>query len=279
MYGDALTTKARIKERLGITATTFDDLIDNLILAVTKRISQMCNRRFTQATFTHELHDGSDAYGSLRVALIIKNAPIQTLSAVQYNVGTYSNPDWDDFHEDSYTLDADAGILYFTGGLPRGKQNIRVTYTGGFSGYSIGLTNYWTYNVVPTGTVDGSNLTFTLPVDADEIVVYADGLRIAATNYTFVAGSATFTLDAGQAPFSTIVVDYLSEASAIDSEDWLPADLVEVAEAVVTRIYKRRDSEGRLSESFGESSISWTEGVYTKEDLATIKNYRRGYNL
>lgn len=279
MYGDALTTKTRIKSRLQITETAFDDLIDTIILAVTKRISQMCNRRFTQATFTNELHDGSDPYGSPRFALIVKNAPLGTISSVSYKTGLNSDPTWTAYTEDDYDVDLTAGILYFKSGLPNGKQNIRITYTGGYSGYSIGVMNYWQFNVVPTGTVDGSNLTFTLPEDATELIVYADGIRLLATSYTFTAGSATFTLDAGQAPFSSIAVDYLPEIANADSEQWLPADLVEVAEEVVVRIFKRRDSDGRTSETFGESSVTYSDGFYTKENLATIRNYRRGYEL
>jgi len=279
MFGDALTTKERIKTRLQITATTWDTLLDNLILAVTKRISNMCNRRFTQATFTHELHDGSDTYGSCRKALIVKNAPLGTISAIEYDAGVNGAEDWTAFFDDEWRADLTAGIIYFPSGLPRGMQNIRITYTGGYSGYSIGVMNYWTFNIIPTGTVDGSNLTFTLPEDATELIVYADGVRVLASNYTFVAGSATFTFDEGQAPYSSIAVDYLPEIANADSEQWLPADLVEVAEEVVVRLFKKRDSEGRSSESFQESSITWNENVYTAENLATIKNYRRGYNL
>lgn len=279
MYGDALTTKVRIKDRLQITATTFDDLFDNLILAITARIEQMTGRRFIQGTYTSELHDGSDNYGSLRTALIVKNAPVQTVSSVQYKAGSNSTPLWTAFDEDDYDLDADAGILYFHSGLPRGMRNIRVTYTGGFSGYSIGVNNFWFFNVTPTGTVNGSNLTFTLPEDATQVIVYADGLREAAANVIFVAGTATFTLAAGRAPSSTIAVDYLRENAAEDSDLYLPADLVEVCEKAVVKTFKRRESEGKSSETFQESSIVWEKSVFTEEDLATIRNYRRGYYL
>lgn len=279
MYGDALTTKERIKERLKITETAFDDLIDRLILAVTKRISQMCNRRFTQATFENELHDGSDLYGSIRRTLIVKNAPIQEIESVEYRTGPNSAPAWRAYDEDDYDLDAEAGLLHFRNALPNGKRNIRITYTGGYSGYSIGVMNYWIFNEVPLGTVNGSNRTFTLLEDATQLVVYADGVRVLSSNYSFTPGSDSFILAEGQAPFTSIAVDYLKETAAGDTEDWLPADLVEAVEEVVVRLFKRRDSDGRLSESFQESSITWTEGVYTKENLATIRNYRRGYDL
>lgn len=279
MYGDALTTIARIKARLGISETGFDDLFTSLILAITARIERTCNRRFIQATYNDELHDGSDLYGSYRTILIAKNAPVQVVDTVEYKTGLNSNPTWRAFTEDDYDLDEDGGMLHFRVPLPAGKRNIRITYTAGFSGYDIGISNFWFFDVTPTGTVDGSNLTFTLPEDATQVVVYVDGLREAAANVTFVEGSATFTLAAGRYPNTSIAVDYLRENASDDADLSLPLDLVEVAEKAVIRTFKKRNSEGRTSEGFQESQITWAEDVFTKEDLATIKNYRRGYNL
>ncbi|TFH72392.1 hypothetical protein E3V39_12490 [Gammaproteobacteria bacterium LSUCC0112] len=192
---EALTTKALIKDRLGMTVTTYDALLDKLINAVVARINLMTGRVFTTATFTNELHDGSDALGSLRSTLIVKNAPITTLTSVQYDAGANGSPQWTDFPAADYRADLPLGIIHFPYGLPRGMQNVRVTYVGG----------------------------------------------------------------------------YASNA--------YPEDVVEVVEEVVVRIFKRRESEGKSSESFQESSITWTENVFSSENLATIKNYRRGYNI
>jgi hypothetical protein len=275
MYGDALTTKERIKTRLGIEAATFDTIITYLILAVTARIEQACGRRFIQAEYNNEMHDGSDLYGSNRFILIVQNAPIQVIESIEYRIGTT----WTAYEDDAYDAELRTGLIHFRTPMPQGKQNIRITYTGGFSGYSIGVNNYWFFNIVPTGTVNGSNRTFTLPEDASQVIVYVDGLREASANVTFTAGAATFTLADGRAPSSTIAVDYLRENAAEDSDISLPLDLVEVCEEVVVRLFKRRESDGRLSESFQESSVTWSENVFTKENMATVKNYRRGYAL
>lgn len=279
MYGDALTTKERVKDRLGIDNTSFDTVLTNIILAVTARIEQMTGRRYIQATYTHELHDGSDLYGTRRKYLIVKNAPIQALSSISYNAGTNGNPSWTEFDEDDYHADLEAGIIYFPHGMPSGFRNIRITYTGGFSGYSYGIENFWVFNITPTGDVDGSNLTFTLPEEATQVIVYADGTREASPNVAFTSPSDEFTLAAGRAPFTTIAADYLRANAAEESDYYLPADLVEVCEEAVTRIFKRRDSEGKTSETFQESSITWARSVFTDEDLRTIRNYRRGYNV
>lgn len=282
MYGDALTTKERIKERLTITATGFDDLFDNLILSVTARIQQMTGRRFIQATYSNELHDGSDLYDNERSILILKNGPVQSVTQVQYKAGTNTVPSWTTLNADFYDVDTENGLIHHYKNLPRGKRNIRVTYTGGYSGYSLGINNFWFFNVsTPTliGAVNGVNRTFTLPETADQVIVYVDGMREAAANITFTAGTDTFTLASGRQPYSTIAVDFKRSVATEDADYHLPADLVDVCERAVIHLFKKRDAEGRTTESFQESSVTWQSDVFTKEMRATINNYRRGYNL
>jgi hypothetical protein len=279
MYEDALTTNTRIKDRLQITVTTWDALLDRLILAVTGRIEQMTNRRFTLAEYENEIHDGSDTYGTRRTMLVTKHAPVQAIASIEYKGGLNSDPVWTAYSENDYDADAEAGIVYFPFGLPLGKRNIRITYTAGFSGYALGNASLWHFNVTPSGLVNGSNLTFTLPENADQVIVYADGPREASVNVTFTPGTATFTLAAGRAPTSTIAIDYLATALSDAGDVTLPADIVEVCEQAVVRIFKRRESEGKSSEGFQESTITWAKNVFTDEDLATIRNYRRGYYL
>ena len=273
---EALTTKARVKDRLQITAETFDDLFDRLIIATTARMARMCNRRFLQATYTNQLYDGCDVYGTRLRTLILQNAPVHAIPSFQYKGGTNANPTWHDIDESSYDVDMALGVIHMRGVLPAGRQNIRVTYSAGWSGHSIGIQDGWVFNSTPEGDVDGVNLEFTLGADADQVIVYADGIRISAANYAFTAGTDTITFNSGFQPYSTISVDYLPTGSSSSEEDTVPEDLVEVCEEVVTRLFKRRDSEGRSQETFQESSISWRENVFTSENIATIKNYRRG---
>ncbi len=276
---NALTTKARVKARIGITETGFDDFIDRLIISTTARMETMCNRKFTLATYTHELHDGSDNTGGRRTIVIPKNAPIANVSNVAYKAGTNTTPNWTTISPDDYDVDTGAGLIYFDSPLPRGKRNLRITYTAGWDGYAVGLTSYWNFNVTPAGTVDGINGTFTLPVDADELVVYADGVRITGTSLTFTAGTDTFTISAGAVPFTTIAVDYKETIGDATGDAVLPAELVEVCERAVVHLFKKRESEGRTTESFQESSITWQSSIFDAEMLATIKNYRRGYSI
>lgn len=195
MHGDALTDKDAVKSRLGIEADTWDDLFDLLILSVTSRMEQTAGRRFVQSDteFEDELHDGSDAWGSHRTTLILVNAPVSEIASVEYRAGSNSTPNWTAFSQDAYHPDLASGLLHFPGGLPRGFQNIRVTYTGGFEEY--------------------------------------------------------------------------------------PAELVDLCERIVIRLFKKRESEGKSAETFQESSVTWDKSLFSEEDFATIRNYRRGYNV
>lgn len=199
----ALTTKSRVKNRLGITTTSFDALFDALIDATTDRIERMTGRRFKQTAYTQELYDGSDIYGSPVLALIVKNGPISGTPTLEYKTGSNESPTWVTYSVEDYDLDATSGLFYMKGSLPQGKQNVRVTYTGG-------------YVIDFTGTYD-------------------------------IGGTHT-----------------------------LPLEITEVCERAVVRAFKKRDSEGRASESFQESSITWEKDIFLSEDIATIKNYRRG---
>lgn len=196
-----LTTKTRVKSRLQITSTQFDDLFDFLIAATSDKIEQMTGRTFLATTYTNELYDGSDVYNDRQSIIVMNNAPVLNFELLEYKAGNNTNPTWFDYTENDYDVNETSGIIYMFGELPRGKQNVRMTYQAGFK-------------------IDFTNLYST-------------------TQHT------------------------------------LPYDITEVCEEVVTRIFKKRDSEGRSSESFQESSVTWNDNVFTKENLATINNYRR----
>lgn len=276
---NALTTKARVKERLGITTTDWDDFFERLIISVTARMETMCNRQFTLDTYTNELHDGSDLFGSLRTQLITKNAPISAVSKIEYKAGTNTSPNWTEYSADDYDVDYDTGIIYFPLGLERGKRNIRITYTAGWDGYDATFGGLWVLNTTPTGTVDGSNDSFTLAEAADEVIVYADGVRLESSLVTHTAGETTITLAASAVPYSTLAVDYKKASDITGSDPGLPEELSDVCERAVVHLFKKRESEGRSSETFQESSINWQGSIFDAEMLATVKNYRRGYHL
>ena len=54
----------------------------------------------------------------------------------------------------------------------------------------------------------------------------------------------------------------------------LPSDLIDLAERLVTKLYKRREAEGKLSEGFDGAQIVWRDDL-NKDDQAIINRYRR----
>lgn len=204
MINYALTTKERVKARLQITTTSFDDMFDSLIAATTNKIEQMTGRRFKATTYADELYDGSDVYGTRQEIIVVNNAPMLTLTRFQYKNGNNENPAWTDFTEDDYDINESNGIIRMKGYLPGGMQNVRISYQAGY------------------------------------------------------------------------LINFSSTSTVYDTaQHTLPYDITEVCEEAVVRLYKRRDSEGRSSESFQESSITWNENIFTKENITTINNYRR----
>lgn len=130
MISYALTTKERVKERLGITATSFDDLINRLIASTTSMIEVMTGRRFYSTVYSNELYDGQDSYGDAKEILIIKNAPITTLTSIEYKTGTNASPTWVAYSANDYDVNLSLGVVRLK--CPKGIQNIRVSYTAGY---------------------------------------------------------------------------------------------------------------------------------------------------
>ena len=203
----ALTSISKVKDRLGISATdaTRDAVFTSMIYAVTDYIERACGGvRFKRSTFTQELYNGSmlGDFNPRLPYLILNNGPLISISSFQYRTGSRSNPTWVDFGADDYEPMLDSAMIYVSGGLPRGLQNIRITYIAGY------------------------------------------------------------------------LIDFTDEYN--DAVHTLPHDISDLCERLVTKLIKRRESEGRSQESFNNSSINW--GAYLeKHDEAILANYRRQF--
>ncbi len=193
----ALTTVARVKTRMSIDASGFDTLLLYLINSVTDLVEGECNRRFKETTYTNEVYSISGSG-----LLILKQAPVSTVTSIQYRAGLKSNPTWTDFATDDWELleDGSTGIIEFHGSSNRGINNLRATYV---AGYKINFANY------------GDNNTHTLPADVTDLV-----------------------------------------------------------ERIVVKLFKRREAEGKSQDSFNNGSITWKDTL-SAEDLATLAKYRR----
>lgn len=201
-YG--LTTETRVKARLGVTAVdaNLDAMYKRLVYSATDFIERACGgRRFQRATYTNEIYDGNEpGDGAALPWLFLRNAPLVSVSAFEYRAGSNVSPSWTAFAAGSYETDLKTGSLYVYGNMPRGSQNIRVTYVAGY------------------------------------------------------------------------LIDFANEYdSALHN---LPFDLSDLCERLVTKLIKRRESEGRSQESFNNSSINWGDFIEA-HDRTIIANYRR----
>jgi hypothetical protein len=79
------------------------------------------------------------------------------------------------------------------------------TFTGGGGGAT------WSYDETPTGTINGTNGTFTLahsPLSIDDLTLKVDGVPLVPTNDFTLSGAVITIADADHAPEVTIRADY-----------------------------------------------------------------------
>lgn len=148
----AITTKARVKDLIGLDNANHDTNLDRIIGAVTDFLEGECGgRRFKEATYTNELHT---IYNIGQKYLQLKNIPVGTVTALQYRAGLKSDPNWTDFATDDWELvnDGASGMIAVIG-IPTGVNLIRVSYTGG---YKIDFANV-------------GSATHTLPLDLSNL--------------------------------------------------------------------------------------------------------------
>src|SRR3990167_3667695 len=121
----ALTDSDRVKSRLGITGTAFDTVITIIIAGVTDLIEGECGGiRFKETTYTNEVYS---IYGANQKFIQLKQAPVGTVTAVQYRAGLKSDPNWTDFATDDWDLVGDGGSgLIRVYGLSSGINAVRV---------------------------------------------------------------------------------------------------------------------------------------------------------
>ena len=115
------------------------------------------------------------------------------------------------------------------------------------------------------GTVSSQNWTaFT----ADQYELQNDGaagiLRIYG-GVPYGTNSVRFTYIAGY------LIDFTAPAGATHT---LPFDLSDLCERIVTKLWKRREAEGKTQESFEGSSVTWAE-LISADDKLILDRYRR----
>ena len=151
------TTRANVKERLGIaTATTdFDDVIDQLIVEVSGMIDDLIGRDLDSAERT-EYYDGTGSE-----YLLLRHGPLASVAGVW--AVTYSDDGADNRVETATELTepnrlewglaseghlGQSAIVYNFGRFTCGRRNWKVQYTAGYASVPASLEKAATYEVV-----------------------------------------------------------------------------------------------------------------------------------
>jgi hypothetical protein len=144
-HDTALCTRDEFKARMNISDGVKDTQIDDLIIAVSARVSQWCGRKFAQATYTDEIYDGTGTD-----TLYLRNWPVTTpMSGVSGTIHEDSSRGWTastlltEYTSDGNSTTGDYVILPDEMGLGRvkkvtgtwivGPAVIKVTYQGGYA--------------------------------------------------------------------------------------------------------------------------------------------------
>lgn len=122
----ALTTRQKVKDYLGITDTSKDTLIDQLINAATVAIESYCGgRRFLSASYSEVRDGGKETY-------ILNQYPATAISSVKYNTGTPSTPVWSTYNADDYYKYLPEAKVKFPGKTACIPQYLQFNYTAGY---------------------------------------------------------------------------------------------------------------------------------------------------
>ena len=124
-----LTTLSQVKALLELAPeeTQWDDLLNDLIGAVSARAAVYCNRDFEKRERV-EYHDGGGQY------LYLKVLPVVSIASI-YGSDTWT---WDDgalIPADHYQLFRGGMVAYRFGDWPYGPKALKVIYTGGYDAF------------------------------------------------------------------------------------------------------------------------------------------------
>lgn len=119
-----MITKTEVKSYLGITANTYDTVLDLLVSGCVAFVENQIRRKIDSATFT-EYHNGGKA------RYFVKNSPMTALTSVHYNAGTQHTPNWTAVDLENVTFEENGTV--YAPGLPDGTRNIKIVYVGGYA--------------------------------------------------------------------------------------------------------------------------------------------------
>ena len=126
----ALTTVARLKTFLGITAATDDTFLERIANAASDWVENYCDRRFKKTAYTNELYDGTGG-----ATLLLRNYPVVAGQAftLEQRAGTDNVSSFTTLDTNLYFVKNTQGIVEFASGkFYAYSQFYRLSYTAGY---------------------------------------------------------------------------------------------------------------------------------------------------
>jgi hypothetical protein len=145
VYPYALTTLARVKDRLSIKNNDFDSKLIRWINSATDYIQNACGgRQFVKTTYINEVYSPKSR---MERYVVLRQIPVVSVSSFQYRAGPPSAPSWTSYTADQYELENPRpvpsdptqtwypeGMVRLYGVLPTIISNaIRVSYVAGYA--------------------------------------------------------------------------------------------------------------------------------------------------
>jgi len=273
----ALTTLSRVKDRLQISPPDFDALLTRLINGATDYIERECGKtgleygsnagHFAFGAYTNEVYS---VRGKKQQYLVLRNAPVfYCLLKVNVTVG-------------STNALATSVPTVLKGGMPIIGEGIAPgTTVTDFSATNI------TLSLPATATITGANIEISGLINfqwragtpsnpnwtnfiADQYELLEQGasgiVRVYGTMPRLYSNMLRVSYAAGYP------IDWQNAGNG--STHQLPADLTNLCENLVVRIYKRRQLDGKASENIQGATTSWRDNLDAL-DRNVIENYRR----
>jgi hypothetical protein len=277
VYSYALTSLARVKDRLGLTDSSFDLILIRLINSVTDSIERACGKsglerspndgHFVLKTYTNEVYS---VFGKNQIRLVLRNAPVR-----------YSYLDGDTV-SGSVTVSNCTTVAGLVVGMPIvgagissgttiaaiGTTTITLSQVAGATQTGVyleasGLLNFqwragtpsnpfWTNFIPDQFEIENQGASGIVRVYGVMPRLYSNMLRA-----TYVAGYP---------------VDWQNAGNGTTHQ--LPADLSGTCENIVVRLYKRIKLAGQASENIQGATLAWRNDL-DQNDKDVIQSYTR----
>ncbi len=127
---EALTTVARVKSYLGISAATWDTVLELLVNAVSQQIVTYCDRDFVKTAVSNEVYD---VHGTNE--LLLKLFPVDTTETItlQERDSNDNNANWTTVNAQNYFVKANGIVVLPNTVFLDLPQHYRISYTAGYN--------------------------------------------------------------------------------------------------------------------------------------------------